>query len=105
MFYCTVTCRQFLNLTFAPRKTFAISKATSRFTAINVTTYQIIHEVINIRKYFCNFFPYKFDVFFQQKLELIVHYAQVPYLFPNAIHFSSSKQQVFAYRLLQALEN
>ena len=34
---CTVTCRQFSNMTFAPRKTHPLETATSRFTAINVT--------------------------------------------------------------------
>jgi len=50
--YGTVTCRQFHNLTFAPRKTYSISVATSRFNAINVTTLNIIQQNKNICKYF-----------------------------------------------------
>ena len=37
----TVTCRQFPNLTFAPRKTRHFQTATSRFTAINVTAFSV----------------------------------------------------------------
>ena len=47
-----MTCRQFPNLTFAPRKTCHSQAATSRFSAINVTTVVIIQECSGICKDF-----------------------------------------------------
>ena len=55
--YCTVTCRQFPNLTFAPRKTCHSQAATSRFNAINVTAKIIIYNS-----------PRKIKHFFARKL-------------------------------------
>ena len=55
--YCTVTCRQFPNLTFAPRKTCHSQAATSRFNAINVTAKIIIYNS-----------PKKIKHFFARKL-------------------------------------
>ena len=51
-----MTCRQFPNLTFAPRKTRVWHAATSRFIAINVTARMIIHDVGNKSKYFFKIF-------------------------------------------------
>jgi len=59
----TVTCRQFSNLTFAPRKTRTFGSATSRFFAIMSQTYAIIKHVLKKIKWF-----FKKNLFFTKKV-------------------------------------
>ena len=56
----TVTCRQFLNLTFAPRKTCHLRAATSRFDAIMSQLFQYIRQ----RRIF-QAFSFKYCIFFR----------------------------------------
>ena len=71
-YVCTVTCRQFPNLTFAPRKT-RLSTATSRFFAINVTANMSIYEVPQMCNSFFLFFSQIFVFIFVQSHDFTLH--------------------------------
>ena len=53
---CTVTCRQFPNLTFAPRKTCHFQAATSRFIAIMPQQVVVYMGFVQIARVFFYFF-------------------------------------------------
>ena len=99
----TVTCRQFPNLTFAPRKTCLIPAATSRFNAINVTAFSVYLRKAHFSSPFLQFlyfFSYKPSAGNTSKMRAHQHYCILPKKLKKTLTFSCDNDKLIISEMI-----